>query len=99
MKIATFNINNVNRRLPNLIRWLKASEPDVVCLQETKSNDLNFPAEALREVGYQSVFRGDQTWNGVAILAKDVEPVLTRKSLPGDRDDRQSRYIEAAVKG
>jgi exodeoxyribonuclease-3 len=99
MKIATFNINNVNRRLPNLLSWLKAREPDVVCLQELKSAHRDFPAEALHELGYRGVWRGEQTWNGVAILARNAEPVLVRTSLPGNPDDKQSRYIEAAVKG
>jgi exodeoxyribonuclease III len=99
MKIATFNINNVNRRLPNLLTWLRAAEPDVVCLQELKTADHDFPAEAFRELGYHGVWRGERTWNGVAILARHAEPVLTRKSLPGAPEDKQSRYVEAAVNG
>jgi len=99
MKIATFNINNVNRRLPNLLQWLQASAPDVVCLQELKTTDRSFPGAALREAGYGAVWRGQQTWNGVAILAKNATPILTRSDLPGDPDDQQSRYIEAAVGG
>ncbi len=99
MKVATFNINNVNRRLPNLLAWLKAAKPDVVCLQELKAADGQFPAAALKKAGYGAVWRGQQTWNGVAILARDAEPVLTRNRLPGDPADTQSRYIEAAVGG
>ena len=99
MKIATFNINNVNRRLPNLLAWLKAAQPDVVCLQELKAADAAFPEAAIREAGYGAVWRGQQTWNGVAILARGVEPVLTRDALPGDAADNQARYIEAAVNG
>ena len=99
MKIATFNINNVNRRLPNLLAWLGHAAPDVVCLQELKASDAAFPAAALEEAGYGAVWRGQRTWNGVAILARNREPVLTRDELPGDPDDRQSRYIEAAVSG
>jgi exodeoxyribonuclease-3 len=99
MQIATFNINNVNRRLPNLLGWLRAAAPDVVCLQELKATDRNFPEAAIRDAGYGAVWRGQQTWNGVAILAKNATPVLTRTELPGDPDDTQSRYIEAAVKG
>jgi exodeoxyribonuclease-3 len=99
MKIATFNINNVNRRLSNLLEWLRASEPDVVCLQELKATDASFPKAASQDAGYGAVWRGQRTWNGVAILAKDAEPVLTRDELPGDPADRQSRYIEAAIKG
>ncbi|ESR27243.1 exodeoxyribonuclease III [Lutibaculum baratangense] len=99
MRIATFNINNVNRRLANLLHWLEESEPDVVCLQELKCTDAAFPAEAIREAGYGAVWRGQKTWNGVAILARGAEPVPTRRALPGDPSDRQSRYIEAAVNG
>ncbi len=99
MKIATFNINNVNRRLPNLLQWLKTAKPDVVCLQELKCTDDAFPAAALAKAGYASAWRGQRTWNGVAILARGSEPVVTRTALPGDADDVQSRYIEAAVSG
>jgi exodeoxyribonuclease III len=99
LKIATFNINNINRRLPNLLAWLKAAKPDIICLQELKAEDTRFPEGALREAGYHAVWRGEKTWNGVAILAKRADPVLTRLELPGDPQDRQSRYIEAAVKG
>jgi exodeoxyribonuclease-3 len=99
MKIATFNINNVNKRLANLIAWLRSAAPDVVCLQELKSTDADFPIETIRRAGYGAVWRGQRTWNGVAILARDSEPVLTASELPGDPKDTQSRYIEAAVNG
>lgn len=99
MKIATFNINNINKRLPNLLAWLAEARPDVVVLQELKSTDQDFPAEALRMAGYHSVRRGEKTWNGVAILARGRGPVLIRDALPGDPRDQQSRYIEAAVSG
>ena len=99
MKIATFNVNNVNRRLPNLLAWLAAAEPDVVCLQELKAADAEFPAAALGRAGYGAVWRGQRTWNGVAILARGAEPVLVRDRLPGDPADSQSRYVEAAVAG
>src|SRR5215468_6626492 len=99
MKIATFNINNVKRRLPNLLRWLRAAKPDIVCLQELKCLDAEFPAQAIERAGYGAVWRGEKAWNGVAILARRVEPVLTRTALPGDDDDKQARYIEAAVNG
>jgi exodeoxyribonuclease-3 len=98
MKIATFNINNINRRLPNLLRWLKAANPDVVCLQELKCTDEAFPAAAISQAGYHAVWRGQRTWNGVAILARS-EPVVTRTELPGDAEDKQARYIEAAIDG
>jgi exodeoxyribonuclease III len=99
MKVATFNINNVNRRLPNLLRWLRQAKPDIVCLQELKAADIDFPLRAINQAGYGAVWRGQKTWNGVAILARKSEPVLIRTELPGDRDDREARYIEAAVKG
>ena len=99
MKIATFNINNVNRRLPNLLHWLRTAKPDVVALQELKATDDEFPAAAIDKAGYGAVWRGQKTWNGVAILARDADPVLVRNQLPGDADDREARYIEAAVGG
>jgi exodeoxyribonuclease III len=99
MKIATFNINNINRRLPNLLRWLRTAKPDVACLQELKSTDADFPAAALDKAGYGAVWRGQKAWNGVAILARQADPVLIRTELPGDRDDTDARYIEAAVNG
>jgi exodeoxyribonuclease-3 len=99
MKIATFNINNVNRRLPNLLQWLRSARPDIVSLQELKSTDQEFPAAALAKAGYGAVWRGQRTWNGVAILARNAEPVLVRTALPGDRTDLEARYIEAAVNG
>jgi exodeoxyribonuclease III len=99
VKIATFNINNVNKRLENLLAWLDEGQPDVVCLQELKAEDRAFPDDALRRAGYRAVWRGQPTWNGVAILARDADPVLTRLELPGDSEDTQARYIEAAVRG
>jgi exodeoxyribonuclease III len=99
MKIATYNTNNVRKRLPNLLVWLRSAKPDIVCLQELKSTDAEFPADAIRKAGYHAVWRGQKSWNGVAILSKDAEPVVTRTELPGDHDDTQSRYIEAAVNG
>jgi exodeoxyribonuclease III len=99
MKIATFNINNVNRRLPNLLRWLKTAKPDIVSLQELKASDAEFPAAAIEQAGYGAVWQGQKTWNGVAILARKAEPVLIRTALPGDAGDHEARYIEAAVRG
>lgn len=99
MKLATFNINDVRKRLPNLLAWLKEARPDVVCLQELKVEQGRFPEAELREAGYGAVWRGQRSWNGVAILARGAEPVLTRAALPGDAADAQSRYIEAAVAG
>ena len=99
MKIATFNINNINKRLDPLLGWLAKAQPDVVCLQELKSGQQALPVQALRDAGYHGVWLGERTWNGVAILARDCQPVLTRSSLPGNAEDRQARYIEAAVNG
>jgi exodeoxyribonuclease-3 len=99
MKIATFNINNVNKRLDNLVSWLARAEPDVVCLQELRADQRAFPLHTLRTLGYRAVWQGERSWNGVAILARNCDPVLTRTSLPGDPTDRQARYIEAAVNG
>ena len=99
MKLATFNINDVNRRLANLLDWLRQARPDVASLQELKATDDGFPIAAIEKAGYGAVWRGEKSWNGVAILARGCEPVVTRTVLPGDSDDTQSRYIEAAVNG
>jgi exodeoxyribonuclease-3 len=99
MKIATFNINNVNKRLDNLLAWLKAAKPDVVCLQELKAAQSEFPKVVIEKAGYRAVWCGQKSWNGVAILARNREPIVTRTALPGDDADKDSRYIEAAVSG
>src|SRR5271154_7069833 len=99
MKIATFNINNINKRLHNLLAWLRTSKPEVVCLQELKTTDREFPKVAIEKAGYRAVWRGQKSWNGVAILARGSEPIVTRTDLPGDAGDVQARYIEAAVNG
>jgi exodeoxyribonuclease-3 len=99
MRIASFNVNNINKRRENLLAWLAKTKPDVACLQELKAEQGAFPAEALRDVGYEAVWCGERSWNGVAILARDNAPVLVRSSLPGDPKDVQARYIEAAVNG
>jgi exodeoxyribonuclease-3 len=99
MKVATFNINNINRRLPNLLEWLRATKPDIACLQELKCTDVQFPAEEIKKAGYRAVWRGQRTWNGVAILSRGAEPIVTRTALPGDPKDDQARYVEAAVGG
>ena len=109
MKVATYNINNINKRLDNLLAWLAKAEPDVVSLQELKAEQEAFPVNALRTLGYEAVWQGERSWNGVAILARNQVPVVTRTSLPGNPEghfsenrkleDRQARYIEAAVQG
>src|SRR6185436_19155621 len=99
MKIATFNVNNVNKRLANLLAWLDEARPDVACLQELKAADGEFPAAAIQAAGYGAAWVGQKSWNGVAILARGAEPVVTRRALPGDPSDKQARYLEAAVGG
>ena len=99
MKIATFNINNVNKRLANLLGWLQEARPDVACVQELKASDSEFPIAAFEKAGYGAVWRGERSWNGVAILARGCDPVVTNMALPGDLRDAQSRYVEAAVHG
>jgi exodeoxyribonuclease-3 len=99
VKVATFNINNINKRLDNLLAWLAKTEPDVVSLQELKAEQKAFPINALRTVGYEAVWQGERSWNGVAILARHHVPVLTCTGLPGNPEDHQARYIEAAVQG
>jgi exodeoxyribonuclease-3 len=99
LRIATYNVNGVNGRLPVLLRWLAASQPDVACLQELKAPQEKFPEAAIRDAGYGVIWHGQKSWNGVAILARGVEPVETRRGIPGDPDDVQSRYIEAQVFG
>jgi len=99
IKIATFNVNGIGTRLPHLLKWLERERPDVACLQELKALDNKFPAAALREAGYGAIWHGQQSWNGVAILAREIDPVETLRGLPGDPDDAHSRYIEAEVHG
>ena len=99
MRIATWNINNVVRRLDLLADWLRRTRPDVVALQELKAPTEAFPAEALREAGYESLVVGQRTWNGVALLARGQAPLPVLMALPGDRKDREARYVEAAIGG
>jgi len=100
MKIATYNVNGVNGRLPVLLRWLAETEPDVVCLQELKAPQDKFPLEAITGAGYNAIWHGQKSWNGVAILARNnYEINELRKGLPGDPDDEHSRYIEAFING
>ena len=99
MKIATYNVNGVNGRLPVLLRWLEASRPDVVCLQELKAPEEKFPLKAIEEAGYQAIWHGQKSWNGVAIRSRDEAPAEISRALPGDDEDLHSRYIEATIKG
>jgi len=97
MKIATFNVNGINARLPALLRWLAETAPDIACLQELKAPHEKFPEAAIRDAGYGVIWHGQKSWNGVAILARGAEPVEIRRALPGDPNDAHSRYIEASV--
>lgn len=99
MKIATYNVNGIRSRLPNLLEWLQREKPDVVCLQELKATDDAFPELALRAEGYEAIWNGQKSWNGVAILARGTRPVETRRKLPDGDNDSHSRYIEATVNG
>lgn len=99
LRVATFNVNNINKRLPNLLAWLAAGRPDIVALQELKAKDAAFPVAAVEAAGYGAAWQGEKTWNGVALLARGAEPVVIRRSLPGDENDAQARYIEAAISG
>jgi exodeoxyribonuclease III len=97
MKIVTYNINGIGARLQNLLKWLNQTSPDVVCLQELKAPHEKFPVDAIRDAGYQVIWHGQKSWNGVAILSKGPTPVELRRVLPGDPDDVHSRYIEATL--
>jgi exodeoxyribonuclease-3 len=99
MRIATYNVNGINGRLPGLLAWLEEAAPDVVCLQELKAPDERFPEGPIRAAGYGAIWHGQKSWNGVAILARGARPIETRRGLPGDPDDTHSRYIEAAIDG
>jgi exodeoxyribonuclease-3 len=99
VRIATFNVNGINGRLALLVEWLEQAKPDAVCLQELKAPQEKFPAAAIEKAGYGAIWLGQPRWNGVAILARGCEPVETHRGLPGDPDDLQARYIEAAISG
>jgi exodeoxyribonuclease-3 len=99
LKLATFNVNGIGTRLPHLLDWLAREKPDVVALQELKATDATFPAAALEQAGYGAIWQGQASWNGVALLGRGTVPIESRRGLPGDPGDKQSRYIEAAVHG
>jgi exodeoxyribonuclease-3 len=99
MKIATYNVNGINGRLPVLLRWLEQTSPDVVCLQELKAPQEKFPEQAIIDAGYHAIWHGEKSWNGVAILSRSGDIKETRRGLPGDLEDAHSRYIEAFVDG
>ncbi|SOD12403.1 exodeoxyribonuclease III [Pedobacter xixiisoli] len=99
MKIATYNVNGINGRLPVLLRWLAMAQPDIVCLQELKAPQEKFPLEAIEEVGYHAIWHGQKSWNGIAVLSKDQDMRQISNVLAGDQDDGQSRYLEVLVHG
>jgi hypothetical protein len=99
MKLATYNVNGVNGRLPVLLRWLEQAKPDVACLQELKAPEEKFPVAAIEKAGYGAIWHGQKSWNGVAILARGQTPEETRRGLPGDPEDLHSRYIETRIDG
>src|SRR5690606_10482160 len=99
LKLATFNVNGIGTRLPHLLAWLEKEQPDIVALQELKTVDAAFPVAELEAAGYGAIWHGQKSWNGVALLARGAVPVESRRGLPGDSKDEQSRYIEAAIHG
>lgn len=99
LRIASYNINGINSRLPVLTRWLEEFQPDIAALQELKCTNEAFPREAIEALGYRAIWHGQKSWNGVAILSRVGDPIETRRSLPADPKLEQSRYIEAAVCG
>jgi exodeoxyribonuclease-3 len=99
LRLATFNINGIRSRLQSLLTWLERERPDIVCLQELKAVDAAFPAKELQAAGYGAIWQGQTAWNGVAILARDADPIEARRRLPGDPKDTQARYLECAVHG
>jgi exodeoxyribonuclease-3 len=99
MRIATYNVNGINGRLPVLLKWLSESKPEVVCLQELKAPQEKFPMDAIKDAGYNAIWHGQKSWNGVAILSRIGQPQETQRGLPGDEEDVHSRYIEANING
>lgn len=99
MKIAAWNVNSLNVRLPRLLAWLEKQKPDVVCLQETKCENSRFPQGVLHDAGYQSCFHGQKTYNGVAILVRRGLPMAEVRGGIEDYDDPQARVIAATVAG
>jgi len=99
LRVATYNVNGVNGRLPRLLEWLRETQPDIACLQELKTDDTKFPARALEEAGYSAIWHGQRSHHGVAVLARGETPAELRRGLPGDSVDRETRYLEATVKG
>ena len=99
MKIVTYNVNGIKARLPRLVEYLAEQQPDIVCLQELKSSDETFPEAEIRAAGYGAVWHGQKGFNGVAVLARESDPVERQRGLAGDSDDAHSRYLEVDVDG
>lgn len=99
MKIATYNVNGVNGRLKVLLKWLEEATPDIVCLQELKAPQDKFPIKEINDAGYSAIWHGQKQWNGVAILARNMDIEEVTRILPGDDEDVQSRYLEALING
>ena len=99
MKVVTYNVNGIKARLPRLVEYLTEAQPDVVCLQELKASDETFPIQEIREAGYGAVWHGQKSWNGVAVLARDTDPVERQRGLEGEPEDEHSRYLECDVGG
>ncbi len=99
MRIATYNVNSINARLPVFLRWLAETQPDIVCLQELKAPQEKFPVADIQQAGYNAIWVGQKSWNGVAILARGMQIEETLRTLPGDAEDVNSRYIEAVING
>ena len=99
MKIVTYNVNGIKARLPRLLEYLTEAQPDVVCLQELKASDETFPVSEIQGAGYGAVWHGQKSWNGVAVLARDVQPVERVRGLAGEPEDEHSRYLECEVGG
>jgi exodeoxyribonuclease-3 len=99
VKIASYNVNGVNGRLPRLLEWLEETQPDVACLQEIKTTEEKCPLQAVADLGYGSIWHGQRAHHGVAILARGQTPKELRRGLPGNPADLQARWLEAEVDG
>jgi exodeoxyribonuclease-3 len=97
LSVASWNVNSIKARLPNVIEWLKSAAPDVVCLQEIKCQDDGFPRLEIEELGYNVETVGQKSYNGVALLSKRAIDEVTLRALPGGEDDEQARYVEAVI--
>ena len=99
MRVATWKVNNVRKRLPQLLAWLASTKPDIVALQELKTETAAFPRGEVEAAGYSCLVAGQRTWSGVALLSRGFDTIEIRRELPGDPSDKQARYLEAAING